>query len=189
MYRVCIRDEESITLWNCPTSMDVQGDQDNPLRKWNSYSYFHDFKQLWDGLLRRLDDMILVQVAAICYKLWTKRNCFVLNNTFNGPSTLLRSALADMEVYQDIHQCSRSNVDSMPQKVSNMRWSPPTDPSCKLNFDSTYDSQKRLMGIGIVVRNSRRRLRLWCMLQSCIFVLHSQQSVMLLWEVFNSVRR
>lgn len=110
---VFMRDEESIIhiLWNCPSSIDVWGNQDSPLRKWNSY--FHDFKQLGDGLCRRLDDMILVHEAAICYKLWSRRNCFVFNNTFNGPSTLLRSELTDMEVYQDIHQCPMSNVDSM----------------------------------------------------------------------------
>lgn len=37
-----------------------------------------------------------------------------------------------------------------------MGWSPPSDPFYKLNFDATFDSKKRFMGIGInVVRNSR----------------------------------
>ncbi|XP_042982410.1 uncharacterized protein LOC122311798 [Carya illinoinensis] len=40
-------------------------------------------------------------------------------------------------------------------KVVDLCWSPPSDSSYKLNFDATFDSEKKLMGIGIVVRNYR----------------------------------
>lgn len=89
-----------------------KGDKDSPLRKWNSN--YHDFKLLWGDLLSRLDDVLLDQAAAIFHKLWSRRNCFVFNNKFNSPSALLRSALNDIEVFHDIHQCSMSNVDSIP---------------------------------------------------------------------------
>ncbi|XP_035551687.1 uncharacterized protein LOC118349868 [Juglans regia] len=62
-----------------------------------------------------------------------------------------------MEVYQDIHQHSMSNVDCIPRQVFDMRWRPPANPLCKLNFDAGLEET---YGLGIVVRNSRREVEI-----------------------------
>ncbi|XP_035550016.1 uncharacterized protein LOC118349461 [Juglans regia] len=49
---------------------------------------------------------------------------------------------------------ARRNYRPLPQ-INAVEWRPLADPFYKLNFDDAFDYEKRLMGIGIVVRNSR----------------------------------
>ncbi|KAF5451398.1 hypothetical protein F2P56_026510 [Juglans regia] len=94
-------------------------------------------------------------MAVILYKIWTRRNCFVFKNIFNSPLVLVKSALNDVEVFHESHLRLTYDAASLPQQITEVEWRPPTDPFYKLNFDAAFDSEKRLMGIGIVVRNSR----------------------------------
>ncbi|XP_040998181.1 uncharacterized protein LOC121244226 [Juglans microcarpa x Juglans regia] len=133
--------------------MDVWGERDSPLNKWSSN--YQDFRLLWLDLLSRLDVVQLDQVTAILHKIWARRNCFVFNNKFNSPLALVRSALNDIEVYHELHLSLSTDADRLPRHIADMGWRPPSDPYYKLNFDVVSYSEKRLMGIGIVVRNSR----------------------------------
>ncbi|KAF5481399.1 hypothetical protein F2P56_002053 [Juglans regia] len=102
----------------------------------------HIVDEDWCPMCKRVEESVI-------HVLW---NCPA---SMDGPSTLLRSALSDIEVFHDLYQCSIPIADRLPQQVSVIRWNPPTEPFCKLNFDGAYDAEGSLMGLGIVVRNFR----------------------------------
>ncbi|KAF5481456.1 hypothetical protein F2P56_002104 [Juglans regia] len=106
-------------------------------------------------MVNRLDVVQLDQVTVILYKIWARRNCFVFKNIFNSPLVLVKSALNDVEVLHESHLRLTYDAARLPQQITEVEWRPPADPFYKLHFDAAFDSEKRLMGIGILVRNSR----------------------------------
>ncbi|KAF8405916.1 hypothetical protein HHK36_007994 [Tetracentron sinense] len=80
--------------------------------------------------------------------LTVKRQPIVMEQKLDHSHIISASATVSKPVHRACKEIGDSNV-------SVMRWSPPVDPLCKLNFDVAYDSEKRLMGIGIVVRHSK----------------------------------
>ncbi|KAF5468840.1 hypothetical protein F2P56_012956 [Juglans regia] len=73
----------------------------------------------------------------------------------NSPLALVKSALTDVEVFHESRLRLTYVADRLLPQINAVEWRPPVDPFYKLNFDAAFDSEKRLMGIGIVVRSSR----------------------------------
>ncbi|XP_042952224.1 uncharacterized protein LOC122289303 [Carya illinoinensis] len=147
--------------------MDVWGEEASPLKKWSSY--FPDFNLLWEDLTNRLETHLVDQVAAIFYKIWARRNSFVFHNKFLSPLVLIQTAIDDIEVYKELHLKVPSSIENISLQNSVVQWRPPCDPFFKLNFDAAFDSEKRMMGIGIVVRDSRSKLCQELGMQQVIF--------------------
>ncbi|XP_042964755.1 uncharacterized protein LOC122298980 [Carya illinoinensis] len=133
--------------------MDVWGKKETPLKKWSSN--YQDFSLLWEDLIDKLDTEFVDYVATILHKLWSRRNSFVFHNKFLSPLVLIRTAVDDIDVCKEIHLNLSVEASNISMQTSNIQWRPQSDPFFKLNFDAAYDSEKRMMGIGIVVRNSR----------------------------------
>ncbi|XP_062165107.1 uncharacterized protein LOC133871708 [Alnus glutinosa] len=90
--------------------------------------------------------------AILSHKIWLRRNKVVFGGPVQSPSCLLKCAKDLLGDYR------RSLVEAaVPVNRSSLvfsRWSKPAAGTIKINWDASLDVKKKIMGVGIIARNS-----------------------------------
>jgi hypothetical protein len=113
---------------------------------------------IFEGLVRRLDEVEIDLFAGIAHQVWLRRNQWVFMGKFFSPVQVLQRALDQMEASnaalflagQHVNQPQRT---SCPRSPRLQRWSLPQAHVLKCNWDAALDVGRKLMGIGILVRD------------------------------------
>jgi hypothetical protein len=141
-------------LWSCEAARAVWGSCGGSIQK--SSIVASDFLVIFGYLCDRLDEGELELFAVTAHKIWLRRNSLVFGGPVQSPSCLLKGAteeLADFRnsVLVSIHQ---SNNGYLPPA----QWTRPAKGNVKINWDAALDGQNRLMGVGIIARDSNGRV-------------------------------
>lgn len=93
--------------------------------------------------------------AIICTKLWLRINSFIHEKKFDAPKLLMRSAIQQLEFFQD----SSSRVTSVtpPQnsdRRQDLKWLNPQAPLIKSNWDAAVDRSSQSIGLGGIIKDS-----------------------------------
>ncbi|KAF5451861.1 hypothetical protein F2P56_026923 [Juglans regia] len=120
---VCGRENESIChiLWSCSAAADVWADKESPVQKWQGME--EDFMDLWVKLTEKLPRQDLDLVATVMRNMWWRRNAFIFDNIFKGPSELFLQAQETLKGFAEV------------------------------NWDASLDAEKKRKRVGIVVRD------------------------------------
>jgi hypothetical protein len=90
------------------------------------------------------------------HKIWLRRNSLVFGGLVQSPSCLLKG------VTEELNEFRKTLVDTVNQSnnghFSPTQWTRPVEGNVKINWDAALDCQNRLMGVGIIVRDSMCRV-------------------------------
>ncbi|KAF5478245.1 hypothetical protein F2P56_004821 [Juglans regia] len=150
---ICKKEEESIqhVLWNCPAANNVWVERSSGLHKWCCEEV--DFIQLWQKLMKTLEKEKLEIVAVILAGIWFRRNKFVFNEKFDGPSQVMKQAELMMEMLHKAEEKQGDHRRDMRIRRINTKWLPPNDYFMKINYDAFVNKEEKKMGIGMTARN------------------------------------
>jgi hypothetical protein len=103
-------------------------------------------------LLGRLEEPEFGKVACVARQIWLRRNKVVFEGTFTHPNTVARVAVEQLEFHLKVlYQNGEGNGLHRNNELE--KWRAPSLGFVKLNWDAALDQQKKLMGVGIVVRD------------------------------------
>jgi hypothetical protein len=141
-------------LWSCDAARAVWGFCEGSIQK--SSMTASDFLVFFGYLCDRLDEGELELFAVTTHKIWLRRNSVVFGGPVQSPSYLLKG------VTEELNEFQKSIVDSVHLAtggfLSPTQWTIPAEGDVKINWDAALDVQNRLMGIGIIARDSAGRV-------------------------------
>ncbi|XP_042939386.1 uncharacterized protein LOC122274411 [Carya illinoinensis] len=148
---ICGFEEETAmhVMWQCPAARDIWIGSIQVIQKWSSVE--DNFLILWEKLIDKLTDKELELVAVLMRLLWLRRNSFIFEEKFKDPDSVIRSARAVIEDFQEA-RIDESKIKS-PVTIGSgsQRWIKPTQGFIKANWDASLGTQN--LGLGIVLRN------------------------------------
>ena len=110
----------------------------------------------WNEVLESLQESELFdQWLITCWLIWNNRNQCFHNQICKAPQTLVRDASRLKEEFRLALSPCRQVYQLAPPT-----WSPPICGSLKLNVDATFNSNSKLAGLGMVLRDSSGSVRL-----------------------------
>ena len=149
---VCRVEVETVehALGSCTAARDVWLECDGRIQKSCSEEdvFCNILMKLFDRLPKEECDM----VACLARQVWLQRNKMVFEGEFTQPSKVFQIASDQLEFYIQVSQ-DVNRKDGVNHPVANERWKTPPRGTMKINWDAAIDRCKKLMGIGIVVRD------------------------------------
>jgi ribonuclease HI len=149
---VCHSEVETVghALWSCTATRDVWLECTERIQK--SCSKEDAFCNILQKLFDRLEVEDCGKVACIARQVWLRRNKMIFEGVFTYLRKVFQTATDQLEFYlqvsQDVNCKGREK-----HPPANERWKTPPKGIMKLNWDAAIDRNKKLMGIGIVVRD------------------------------------
>ncbi|XP_075640327.1 uncharacterized protein LOC142612082 [Castanea sativa] len=136
-------------IWECPAAQDVWAGSSIMMQK--CATNFHDFMQLFEVLLNRLDAAGMEIFVVQAWTVWNQRNSMVHGGQMKHPCWLNKRAADYMEEYRIAQeQLVVSNTIS-----SGHHWQPPPQNIYKLNFDAAVFMEQQCSGVGAIIRNAQ----------------------------------
>ncbi|KAF5477506.1 hypothetical protein F2P56_004140 [Juglans regia] len=150
---VCGRENESIchVLWSCNAAADVWADKESPVQKWHGVE--EDFMDLWLKLTEKLPRQDLNLVATVMRNMWWRRNAFIFENIFKGPSELFLQAQGTLKGFIEANSEGDGAIKGGERQEEEVRWKGPRSGFVKVNWDASLDVEKKMKGVGIIVRD------------------------------------
>lgn len=116
-----------------------------------------DFLTLFGNLSGRLDSKDMELFAMVAQRVWFRHNRFVFEGVFIPPSCLIRGAKEALLDFKEAHDSSflfsHQNLSPLSQQ-----WTKPPQGVYKLNWDAAVDRKHKMIGVGIVTRDSNGKV-------------------------------
>ena len=111
------------------------------------------FSQILLKLSEKLTENDFELLACVARQIWLRRNKWVFDGQFLHPKQVFKMAGDQLEFFiktsQGMQAETRANNQQRPEI-----WQPPPRGTMKLNWDEAIDKNNKLMGVGVVVRDS-----------------------------------
>ena len=149
---VCLMEVETAghALWSCTAARDVWVEMSTKTQK--NISEENEFSYILLRLLDRLEESEFEKVACIAQEIWLRRNKLVFEGPFTHPKTVAIIAAEQLDFHLKVSlQNANGNRPQTSQEQD--KWKAPCWGFVKINQDTTLDKQKKLMGVGVVVRD------------------------------------
>ncbi|KAF5458722.1 hypothetical protein F2P56_022732 [Juglans regia] len=103
-----------------------------------------------------MESKAIQEFAVVASKIWWRRNTLVFKGVFAHPKVIVQEARTTLDVLDEeiSNQGDRANKICTSVEV----WQAPPLAWIKLNWDSAVDKARGLVGVGVVVRNSSRKI-------------------------------
>lgn len=150
---VCRLDEETVghVLWSCPAARDVWLKGNVKIQK--SCNAKDTFCNILQKLSERLTGEEFDLVACVARQIWLQQNKLIFEDTFSHPKLVFKAACDQMEFHKQVTEGLRGEHKVTCGTVEE-KWKPPPRGISKVNWDAAIDVGKKLMGVGVVVRDS-----------------------------------
>ena len=152
MCPICLTEKETVShaLWTCPSTRDVWSECN--LKIQNCLSFDDDFINIFEVLHERLRTDELQLVAIIARLIWLRRNTVVFGGDLSAPAELIRHGEEQIDTFWKAEKSSQSR-NVVRASLGVQRWCKPAQGVVKINWDASVDKERRLVGMGIVVRD------------------------------------
>ncbi|GLT54215.1 hypothetical protein SLA2020_274320 [Shorea laevis] len=114
------------------------------------------FTGSWE-LSEKLEREEFELVATITRRIWLRRNGVVFCGELSHPTQVVKCAQESLEEYYAAVQQERHNMGKRTRIVM-PRWMAPPCGVIKINLDASIDKARKLMGVGIIARDSMRQV-------------------------------
>lgn len=150
----CDSETSGHILWSCDAARTVWGLCEGPIHK--SSILVDNFFSIFCYLCNHLNDNDLELFTMLAHKIWIPRNRLVFDGLVQPPHCLLKGAIEELEEFQK----TLGDVVTLLNGggISSSQWSTPAVGNIKINWDAALDGRKKLMGVGIVARDSVGRV-------------------------------
>jgi hypothetical protein len=136
-------------LWWCDSARAIWGSYGVPIQK--SSVVAEDFFRIFAYLCARLEVEDFELFAVIAHKIWYRQSRVIFGGSVLPPSILLKEAI---ELIGDFRKDLVIIVDPVNGGQSlHRRWLKPMTNSIKINWNAALDGRKKIIGMGIVVRD------------------------------------
>ncbi|XP_059663946.1 uncharacterized protein LOC132309676 [Cornus florida] len=146
-------------LFFCPFAKVVW--KTSPLRVIISDEFPHFWSQSWSLLVDQwssspLKDDLCSLGALICWNLWKVRNDYVFQDIQRDVAEVIYQVNADFSEFSEASRFkSMFSPRAAPVPSSSSPWTPPMEGSFKLNVDASFDSQSKVCGGGLILRDCK----------------------------------
>ncbi|XP_042958071.1 uncharacterized protein LOC122293596 [Carya illinoinensis] len=108
---------------------------------------------LFESLMQELDEVSLQEFVVVARRVWWRRNCFIFNNDFKHPKSVIREAHATLTLLNG----ENNNITTSPSLTCRSPdvWTHPPPNWYKINWDSSVNKQKYQVGVGVIVRDCK----------------------------------
>jgi ribonuclease HI len=136
-------------IWRCPASVAVWAECSRRIQK--TIIPEGGFLTIFEHFSKRLGAEDLELVAIIAQKLWLRRNTVVHGGAFLNPICLIKCATEELEGFH----LATANGQPVSQATVNRSqpWVKPPEGKLKINWDAAVCKKKKIMGVGIVIRD------------------------------------
>jgi hypothetical protein len=112
-----------------------------------------DVLSLFGQLIGRLDRAEVELFVMVAQRVWFRRNSYVFEGMLPPPIGSMKDAVETLEDYRKAHE---NAIASIPRQRNPMpvRWSKPSVGVIKMNWDAAMNRLKKLVGVGIIARDS-----------------------------------
>lgn len=151
--QLCGQETESCyhALWSCVAARAVWSECPNRINKCNFSA--GDFLTLFGMLSKRFDVEEMEIIAVVVQRIWFQRNRYIFEGKMTSPSCLIKGAKETVEEYHQfqalVPQLAQNNL-----QTGSIVWCAPSDGVIKLNWDIAMNKRLRMVGVGIVARDS-----------------------------------
>ena len=147
---VCRLGEESVdhVLWNCEAARDVWGVCSTKMKKCPSMEV--GFINIFMSLVEKLESEEMERAVIMARLIWLHRNYVVFRVEFSSPSSIMNSALSQMENFHKAEQ-GRKTTRCTRAKPEIAKWCKPKVGYLKINWDAAIDVEGSQMGFGFIV--------------------------------------
>jgi hypothetical protein len=111
------------------------------------------FMDLFGKLNVRLEKEEIELLIMIAQKIWFRRNRWVFEGELVPPICLMKCAVEDLEEFQKSSEGELSNA-VLGFSPPTVKWSHPMGNVIKVNWDSAVSRRKKMIGVGVVARDS-----------------------------------
>jgi hypothetical protein len=138
-------------LWECPTAVDVWGACCKKIQKCSFLG--NGFLDIFEQFLFRCSHEEVSLFAILAKKLWARRNAVLHGGEFSHPNLLVQQGEALLLQFKDV--AGEGGAGLVETCVGEEKWSPPTVGNFKANWDVSFDTKNKRMGVGIIVRDHK----------------------------------
>lgn len=123
----------------------------SPIQKWHRDE--GDFLYLWQLMAEKLQNEELDSMATIMRNIWLRRNIYVLEGRFKGPTELFIQAQESLSEFKQEHVDSSRERNGKTVERGETSWKIPKAGFVKINWDAALGLEKKRMRMGVVVRD------------------------------------
>jgi ribonuclease HI len=154
---ICCREAESTfhVLWSCPAAKDVWGACGPKIQKMNSS--YSDFKAVFTEIMGRCNTEETELCAVIAKGIWTRQNGVVFGEDLIHPDVLIREASNSLQQFR-LTKEYKDLESNLERRMENEKWKSPPTGMYKVNWDIAIDANMKRMGLGIIIRDEKRRV-------------------------------
>jgi ribonuclease HI len=155
---ICGLQVESVghVLWSSASAKDVWLECCRRIQK--STSDEDDFLNIFEKLMGKLETEEVSFMACVARQVWLRRNKVVFGEELQSPSKVIQLATVQMEAFTEAEiRRSRGLTPTAVAEVTT--WSRPPEGYLKCNWDASLDAERKIMGVGIIVRNHEGSVR------------------------------
>jgi ribonuclease HI len=149
---ICCREIETTChiLWSCPSAQDVWGECSLRIQKCHSYA--PNFMSVMGILIERCSAEEIQLAVLVARQIWNRRNSMVFSRKFTSPKVLVRTATDQLGAFMSANQHVRAQ-SSGNRREPQPQWTKPPQGFAKVNWDAAVDSNRKRIGLGVIVRN------------------------------------
>jgi hypothetical protein len=136
-------------LWSCSGAWDVWTEMSAKTQK--SISEEDEFSYILMRLMNRLEGPDFDKLLCAARQIWIRRNKLVFEGEFTHPRVVARAAVDQLEFHVKVNQGYEREEQG--RQIEDEKWSAPRPDYVKINWNAALDHMKKLMGVGVVVRD------------------------------------
>ncbi|KAG6639514.1 hypothetical protein CIPAW_10G106100 [Carya illinoinensis] len=131
------REEETVVhaVWSCVSARGVWSLASKKLQKRGMSPAL--FVDLFESLLQVLDEVSIQEFVVVARRVWWRRNCFIFNNDFKHPKSVIREAHTTLALLHGENNNITTNPS--PTCLSPAVWTHPPPHWYKINWDSSVN--------------------------------------------------
>ncbi|XP_042939496.1 uncharacterized protein LOC122274526 [Carya illinoinensis] len=158
---ICGLEVETVNhvLWSCGAAADVWADSESPVQKWAKTE--GNFMETWIRLSEKMGTGELELVATIMRNIGSRRNSFVFEGKFQGPSVLYKQAQDCLSRMREAKMELGNRREGGNVQRDMGRWRKPRVGWVKVNWDASLNPELKRMGMRIMVRDENGELLLY----------------------------
>ena len=136
-------------LWECPSAVDVWGACCGKIQKCSFLG--NGFLDILEQSLNRCSHEDVNLFAILAKKLWARRNAVLHGGEFTHPNLLVQQG--EVLLLQFTDAAGKGGAGLVETCVGDEKWSPPSVGKLKANWDVSFDTKQKRMGVGVIVRD------------------------------------
>ncbi|XP_062174623.1 uncharacterized protein LOC133879852 [Alnus glutinosa] len=138
-------------LWRCSAAQSIWAECPTRVSKCSSSAT--NVLSLMGALFQRLDREEMELVVMVAQRVWYRRNKFVFEGLLTPPTCSIKCAKESLDEYRSTNSMNVASLFRSRVPILT-RWPKPPVGFVKLNWDAAIDHSKKMIGLGIIARDS-----------------------------------